>query len=66
MAVERDLETGLVALALGFMFLAEMPKVMCKAHGRNMIGVTEDRSSGGCTGVPDANIISECFKSGTS
>lgn len=31
---------------------------------RNLIGVTENRSTGGCNGVAESNIVSECFKSG--
>jgi uncharacterized protein YjdB len=32
---------------------------------RNLIGVTENRSTGGCNGVAESNIVSECFKAGT-
>src|SRR6266513_665473 len=28
---------------------------------RNLIGVTENRSTGGCNGVAESNIVSECF-----
>jgi hypothetical protein len=31
---------------------------------RNLIGVTETRSTGGCNGVAESNIVSECFNSG--
>jgi hypothetical protein len=31
---------------------------------RNLIGVTENRSTGGCNGVSESNIVSECFNSG--
>jgi hypothetical protein len=32
---------------------------------RNLIGVTENRSVGGCNGVSESNIVSECFNDGT-
>ncbi|PYO49516.1 MAG: hypothetical protein DMD72_04695 [Gemmatimonadetes bacterium] len=31
----------------------------------NLIGVTEDRSTGGCNGVVESNIFSECFNFGS-
>jgi uncharacterized protein YjdB len=31
----------------------------------NLIGVTEDRSTGGCNGVAEANIFTECYNAGT-
>ena len=31
---------------------------------RNLIGVTENRSTGGCNGVSESNIVWECFNSG--
>ena len=31
----------------------------------NLIGVTENRSTAGCNGVVETNIVSECFKAGT-
>jgi hypothetical protein len=31
----------------------------------NLIAVTEDRSTGGCNGVVESNIVSECFNFGT-
>lgn len=32
----------------------------------NLIGVTENRSAGGCNGVMESNIYSECFNGGSS
>jgi hypothetical protein len=31
----------------------------------NLIGVTENRSTGGCNGMAETNMVSECFKAGT-
>ena len=31
----------------------------------NLIGVTENRSTGGCNGVAEANIFTECYNAGT-
>jgi hypothetical protein len=31
----------------------------------NLIGVTENRSTGGCNGMAETNMVSECFKLGT-
>ena len=31
----------------------------------NLIGITEDRSTGGCNGVVETNITSECYNAGT-
>ena len=42
-------------------------KTVNLSHGalpNNLIGVTEDRSDGGCNGVVETNIYSECFDAG--
>jgi uncharacterized protein YjdB len=31
----------------------------------NLVGVTENRSVGGCNGTPEANIFTECYNAGT-
>ncbi len=31
----------------------------------NLIGVTENRSTGGCNGIVESNIVSECFNAGS-
>jgi uncharacterized protein YjdB len=32
----------------------------------NLIGITENRSTGGCNGMAETNMVSECYKFGTS